>query len=129
MRESKKKSTNLKAPEKLMILVTIVERKKADFYMDVLTGFEVNLQTVAYGYGTAPVEFDVLGLGGEGKAVIFSVIKKSKVKACLETLEDKFKTIRHGKGIAYTLAINSMIGVYLYQYLSNQKDSLLGEAN
>ena len=124
MKESKKKSTNLKAPEKLMILVTIVERKKADFYMDVL-----NLQTVAYGYGTAPVEFDVLGLGGEGKAVIFSVIKKSKVKACLETLEDKFKTIRHGKGIAYTLAINSMIGVYLYQYLSNQKDSLLGEAN
>ena len=43
MKESKKKSTNLKAPEKLMILVTIVERKKADFYMDVLTGFEVKL--------------------------------------------------------------------------------------
>lgn len=129
MKESKKKNGNLKAPEKLMILVTIVDRRKTEFYLDVLTGYEVNLQTVAYGYGTCPVEFDVLGLGGEGKAVIFSVIKKSKVKFALETLDEKFKTIRHGKGIAYTLPINSMIGVYIYQFLSNQKDTLLGEAN
>ncbi|MBE6131859.1 MAG: hypothetical protein E7180_00510 [Erysipelotrichaceae bacterium] len=129
MKESKKKNGNLKAPEKLMILVTIVDRRKTEFYLDVLTGYEVNLQTVAYGYGTAPVEFDVLGLGGEGKAVIFSVIKKSNVKSALEALDEKFKTIRHGKGIAYTLPINSMIGVYIYQFLSNQKDTLLGEAN
>ena len=48
------KSEGLTAPKKLKILISIVERSKAAFYADVLEGFDVNLQTIVYGKGTAP---------------------------------------------------------------------------
>ena len=124
MAERKKKSEtsgNLKAPDKLKILITIVDRSKTEFYLDLLTGFEINLQMVVYGYGTAPKELDLLGMKN-GKAVIISVIKRKNVKKAMELLSEKFDTIRNGNGIAYTIPIKSMIGVYIYQYLANHRD-------
>ena len=43
----------LPAPNKLKILVTVVPRSKTEFYIDVLENFEINMQTVIYGFGTA----------------------------------------------------------------------------
>lgn len=127
-KKKKNVSENLKAPDKLKILITIVDRSKTDFYLDVLTGFEVNLQTVIYGYGTAPAELNLLGMSN-GKAIIMSVIKRKNCKKALETLNEKFDTIRNGKGIAYTIPIKSMIGVYIYQYLANHRDYVSKEDN
>ena len=53
----------------------------------------------------------------------FSLLKDS-----IELLSDKFNTIRNGKGIAYTIPIKSMIGVYIYQYLANHRDYVNKEA-
>ena len=39
---------------RLKVLVTIVNRAKADFYMDHIQSFGVNMQMVFYGHGTAP---------------------------------------------------------------------------
>ena len=52
VKKNKKAQTpkeKLTAPKKIKILFTIVERRKVDFYLDVLEGYEVNLQTVFYG--------------------------------------------------------------------------------
>lgn len=124
----KQKNNHLRAPEKLKLLVTIVNRSKVDFYLDILNGFEVNMQLVIYGKGTAPKEF-LLSIGQSDKAVIFSFIKASQIKKAMETLQDKFNKIRNGKGIAYSLPISSMIGVYLYQFLSNNGNNLKKEVN
>ena len=40
-------------------------------------------------------------------------------KAALAKLEEKFNTIKNGKGIAYTVPMTSTIGVAIYQFLSN----------
>jgi ATP-dependent Clp protease protease subunit len=37
----------------------------------------------------------------------------------LEALEEKFNTIKNGKGIAYTVPMTSTIGVAIYQFLCN----------
>lgn len=126
IKEKKKNKTksNLKAPEKLKLLVTIVNRNKVEFFVDVLTGFEVNMQMIVYGNGTAPKDLDLLGLNHSEKAIIFSFIKESQQKQILETLNDRFYRIRSGKGIAYVMTINSIIGVYLYQFLSNNTESI-----
>ena len=126
IKEKKKNKTksNLKAPEKLKLLVTIVNRNKVEFFVDVLTGFEVNMQMIVYGNGTAPKDLDLLGLNHSEKAIIFSFIKESQQKQILETLNDRFYRIRSGKGIAYVMPINSIIGVYLYQFLSNNTESV-----
>ena len=86
---------------KLKLLVTIVERSKATFYADVLEGFEVNLQTILYGYGTAGNEhLSLLGSIDNDKAVILSVLRADKVRSVLSTLEEKFEKVKNGKGIA-----------------------------
>ena len=121
-KNSKKVQTtsNLTAPQKIKLLFTIVERVKVDFYLDILEGYEVNFQTVVYGKGTAPNELlGMLGITSDDKALILSVIKEEKEKDILYSYKEKYFKTRHGKGIAFTVPISSMIGVMAYQFLSN----------
>lgn len=108
------------APQKLKLLFTVVERKKADFYADFIQSFEVNMQLTLAARGTASVEtLSMLGLTDTEKSVIISVIKEEKAPAALKALEDKFRTIKNGKGIAYTVPMSGTIGVAIYQFLAN----------
>ena len=69
-------SVNESAIRKLKLLFTVVDRNKAEFYLDVLSQFEVNLQLVESGLGTAKTGLhDMLGLNHH-KAVILSVIRE-----------------------------------------------------
>ena len=109
------------AIKKLKVLFTVVDRQKAEFYLDVLSQFEVNLQMVVGGIGTAKSEFiELLGLNIQ-KAVIFSIIREDMTSRIMECLENKFRTIKKGKGIAFAIPMSSIIGVNLYQFLSNNK--------
>lgn len=106
--------------KKLKLLVTIVDRSKALFYLDILEQFEVNMQTVVYGKGTAGSEMlNYLGLAETEKAVILSFVREDNIKKILETLTEKFEKVKNGKGIAYTIPLKSIIGVSIYQFLSN----------
>lgn len=112
---------NETAIKKLKLIFTIVDRAKAEFYLDVLSQFEVNFQMVASGKGTATSELvDMLGLN-INKAVLMSVVREDMVDSVMKCLEDKFATIRNGKGIAFAVPLSSVIGVNLYQFLSNNK--------
>ena len=118
---------SLKAPEKLKVLFTIVQREKVDFYLDILETFEVNVQNVIYGKGTAPSQLYHLGIGDISKAVIISFVREDKIKEILSTLEERFYKTKHGKGIAFTVPISSLIGVTVYQLLSNKNLNKEGE--
>lgn len=108
--------------KKLKLLVTVVNRSKTEFYMDLLTSFEVNLQTAVLGQGTAHSDMlYMLGLEDSDKGVIFSVIREDKVQEAMNALEDKFHTLKKGKGIAFTIPLSSVIGVAIYRFLSNHK--------
>ncbi len=113
-------SVGMTAPKKLMLLFTIVNRSKAEFYVDVLQKFEINMQLVLAANGTADTSIrSLLGLTDSEKSVIISVIRRDKSRAALSELEEKFKTVKGGKGIAYTVPMTSTIGVAIYQFLSN----------
>ena len=110
------------APPKLKLLVTVVNREKADLYAALLQGFDINFQLTMAAYGTANTEvLRVLGLAESDKSVIFSVVREDRAAAALRFLEEKFATIKNGKGIAYTVPLTSTIGVAIYRFLSNQK--------
>ena len=71
-----KENENLIAPRKLKLLVTVVNREKAEFYTDFIQSFEVNFQTSMNARGTASKEtLRLLGIGESDKTVIFSVIQ------------------------------------------------------
>ena len=114
-------TVNESAIKKLKLLFTVVDRPKAEFYLDVLSQFEVNCQMVTGGVGTAQSELvELLGLNIH-KAVILSVVREDRVDAIMNCLEDKFSTIKNGKGIAFAVPMSSVIGVNMYQFLSNNK--------
>lgn len=106
---------------RLKILITIVARNKADFYMDLIQSAEVNMQFVAMAEGASNPNVRYLALSDTEKAVIFSVIREDRENEMLELLDEKFRTIRNGKGIAYTIPMDSVIGVTLYGFLSNNE--------
>ena len=109
------------AIKKLKILFTVVDRPKAEFYLDVLSQFEVNCQMVTNGLGTAKSGLhDMLGLNIH-KAVIISVVREDKCDEIMKCLENKFQTIKNGKGVAFTVPMSSVIGVNNYQFLSNNR--------
>lgn len=107
---------------KLELLVTVVDRNKAEFYVDLIQSFDVNMQVIALAEGTADAKtMRYLGLTDNNKCVIFSVIQEARLSDALYTLEQKFKTVKGGKGIAYTLPLTSVIGTLLFGFLSNNK--------
>jgi nitrogen regulatory protein PII len=114
-------TVNESAIKKLKLLITVVDRPKGEFYLDVLSQFEVNCQMLVHGMGTATSEIvDMLGLNIH-KAVILSFVREDTVEPIIQCLEEKFETIKNGKGIAFAVPLSSVIGVNLYQFLSNNR--------
>ena len=114
-------TVNESAIKKLKLLFTVVDRNKAEFYADVISQFDVNCQLVTGGLGTAQSELvELLGLNIH-KAVILSVVREDRVEEIMNCLEDKFATIRNGKGISFAVPLSSVIGVNLYQFLSDNR--------
>lgn len=116
------KKTKNSSIKKLKVLITIVNRSKALFYLDLLEQYEVNMQMVLYGNGTANSEMlGLLGLVETEKAVILSIVREDKIKEISEVLKEKFNKVKDGKGIAYTIPMKSLIGVSIYQFLANNQ--------
>ena len=114
-------TVNEAAIKKLKLLVTVVDRQKGEFYLDVLSQFEVNFQMLVNGKGTANSELiDLLGLN-INKAVILSVIREDNTRQIIHCLEDKFATVKNGRGIAFTVPMSSIIGVNMYRFMSNNR--------
>ena len=112
---------NESAIKKLKLLFTVVARPKSEFYLDVLSQFSVNCQLVLPGMGTASSDLvELLGLNLH-KAVVLSVVREDMVDTVLNTLEEKFATIKNGKGISFAVPLSSVIGVNMYQFLSDNR--------
>ena len=115
-------TVNDSAIKKLKLLFTVVDRQKSEFYLDVISQFDVNCQMMMGGLGTATSELvELLGLEPH-KAVILSVVREDMVDIIMNTLEDKFATIRNGKGVAFAVPLSSVIGVNLYRFLSDRRE-------
>lgn len=108
---------------RLELLITIVSRSKAEYYLDLIQSFNVNMQTSVLAHGTADAKtMSLLGLTDNEKTVIFSVIQQNKIPDAMHALDLKFKTIKDGKGVACTVPLTSVIGKLIYGFLSNNEE-------
>ena len=114
------------APNRLVLLITIVQKGKGTFFSDyLLETFGANLQIAIVGNGTAQdnlVEF--LGLKESKRSVIFSIVREDRVDAILAALEEHFHTVNRDTGIAFTVPLSSVIGKLSYAFLSNDNRML-----
>lgn len=119
-RRSSKRNTV--SENKLEILITTVARNKAEYFLDLIQSFDVNFQATVLAEGTADRGMlATLGINDSSKAVIISVIQEKKADEATSVLEEKFNTIKGGKGIAFTVPMSSMIGTLIFGFLSNNK--------
>ena len=109
-------------PPALKLLITVVNRQKTELFLDYISSFESNMQMSMAASGTASTDMlRYLGLTDSNKSVIFSVIREDNEDAILRFLDDKFVKVKNGKGIAFTVPMTSVIGVAIYQFLSNNR--------
>ena len=125
MEENRKKrfpQTENIAPKKLKLLITVVDKNKAEFYMDYLQEFEINMQMSMRARGTADSDLlHYLGLEDNEKRVLFSLVREDMAPAAMRGLEEKFAAVRDGKGIAYTVPLSSVAGAAIYQFLTKNR--------
>lgn len=113
---------NTVTDNRLELLITTVNRSKTEFYLDLLQSFDVNMQFVALAHGTADEKMLArFGLTDSDKTVIFSVIQENKLKDALAALDNKFRTIKNGKGVAYAVPLSSVIGTLIFGFLSDNR--------
>ena len=118
------------APIRLELLITIVDKKKADFYADLLQSFDVNMQMIVAAKGTAEEKMlEILGLSDNDKAVIFSTVREDRLDEIENVLEDKFASVKGGKGIAASIPLTSIMGAAAFGFLSNESALLSREEN
>jgi len=116
-----------KAPQRLKLLITVVPRRKTEYFMDFIQSFDVNMQFCSAAHGTANSDIlAMMGLEDSEKRVIFSMVREDRATAVLAALEEKFRTIKNAKGIAMTVPLTGVIGVSIYQFLANHRKG--GEA-
>ena len=121
--------TGNQAPERLVLLVTVVNKGKGTFFADFLKTFDVNMQMSFVGRGTARSDLiELLGLKDDRRSIIFSVLRAGRTDAVLAALEERFRSVNDGTGIAFTLPLSSVIGRLSYGFLSNEP-RLAGEGS
>lgn len=109
-------------PEKLKMLITIVNSGKGNFYHDLIEDYGVNMQLLVNGRGTIPKNVNNLfGAINKDRDVVFSFVAEDKVKPLLKFLDDKFESVRDGAGISFSVPISSIIGVNVYQFLTDNR--------
>ncbi len=120
--EQKHRSSQNIAPDRLMLLVTVVQKGKGTFFSDYLQTFEANLQVCVVGTGTAQTDLvEFLGLKDNKRSIIFSIVREDRLNAIMEALEERFQTINRKTGIAFAVPLSSVIGKLSYGFLSNDK--------
>ena len=113
------------APEKLELLIAIVNAPKVRFYTNLIQSSEANLYLSVPASGTSEKAImNYLGLNQSNRAAIFSVVREDKVKDLLELLDENFSTIKGGGDIAISVPLSSLIGKLVYGFLSNDKRTI-----
>ena len=102
----------------LNLMITIVDRKDLNRYMEVYQNNDLHVAFLALGHGTASNEMlDYLGLDSSQKAVSFSVIEESSWLKVKKQMEKKLKIDAPGGGIAFTIPLSSIGGMKQLQFL------------
>lgn len=123
MAERKFNITEVKAPKKLKALFIVVERIKVDFFLAGIESFGANFQTIIFAKGTAS-ESTLRRIGSidSSRALIVSLIPEELVKDVMIAIEDRYTKTKNGRAIAFTISLDSMIGLQVYEMLSNIKE-------
>lgn len=107
-------------PGKIKVLVTIVDRGKAEEITEMYRENGIMYNMILLGKGTAKSEIlDYLGLGRTDKDIIISVAPEESVKPIIKILKEDMHLDKPGNGIAFTIPISSVDSAMSLEYICN----------
>ncbi len=105
---------------KLKLFVTIVNKGLADPVAKLFQSAGSSAQFIERGNGTASKEIrDILGIEDTSKDIIFAIITEERAQEVKPDLQAFFKANKYNKGIGFIIPMTSLIGVKLYQFLTD----------
>ena len=113
----------LTSTKKLSLIFLVVKKNKADYYLDLIEEHGANMQVGIIGNGTtkSAIFSDDIGT----KAMILSVVVEDKVETIMKILEEKFTSLKDGKGVAWAVPLSSVMGVTFFNFLSSNVGSII----
>lgn len=109
--------------KKLSLYITIVDKGNSGAITRLFERLGVSVQFVEMGQGTAIKEIrEILGIEDTAKEIIYSFIKKESVSDATKELEAFFAISKRNRGIGFCVPLTSIIGVRVYEFLSNKSN-------
>lgn len=106
--------------KKLSIFVVVVNRGLGDAICKLFQTAGSNAQFIQRGNGTAIKEIrDILGIEDTGKDIVFAIIKRDAIENVKPELNAFFMASKYNKGIGFSIPMSSIIGVKIYQFLTD----------
>ncbi len=105
----------------LSLVVTIVNRHQASYFLDNYQEIGASLNMILYAYSMPPEEIvKLLGADATKKDIILTVTRNEYVPEMLKRAKERFAISKASKGIAFACPIDSVYGIAVYKFLSDQ---------
>ncbi len=115
-----------KQPERMALLISIVERGSGNKLNKLYRENQVFVNLRCEGAGTATSEImDILGLGSSEKDILISTAAASAASALLDRLDDELRGAVPGRGIAFSLpltAVNNLVAAFVGLMTRSERD-------
>ena len=106
--------------KKLSLFIVVVNRGLANAICKIFQNAGSNAQFIQRGNGTAIKEIrDILGIEDTAKDIVLALIKKDSIEEVKPELNAFFLASKYNKGIGFSIPMSSIIGVKLYQFLTD----------
>lgn len=105
--------------KKMVFYTVIVDRGQSDNILRIFKASKSSFQLVQFGEGTATSEFkNILGVEENEKDIVYSIVREDVVPEIKKELDSYFESSKRTKGVAYTISLDSLIGVKMYKFLT-----------
>lgn len=110
---------NRKDLKKLIFYVVIVNYGQSNNIVKLFKNNKSSAQFIQMGQGTATKDvLDILDIEDNRKEIIYSLIREDCVEDVKKEIEAYFAISKKNRGIAFTVALDSIIGVKMYKFFS-----------
>ena len=107
--------------EKIDVIFTIVSKGKGESVVDITREGGALVNMTCHGRGTAPSGIlEMLGLGAPEKALVMSFVTTEQSAGLLEKISKGLDFAKAGKGIAFTVPLQSVAGIMAFKFLTTE---------
>ncbi len=111
--------------QSLSLVVTIVNRHQAAYFLENYQEIGASLNMILYAYSMPPEEIvKLLGSDATKKDIILTIARSEYVPEMLKRAKERFAISKASKGIAFACPIDSVYGIAVYKFLSDQNKNV-----